>query len=296
MPDWPKIPKWSDLAGFLSDLPIPTFGEKLREFRTLRGKSIEDLSAEVGIPPTVLRDMESGARPAPSESIVNAMANALHLGKGDRESLVDAAELASPAMRKLAQKDKTPERPVFTAAILVFLIADIRGYTRFTQEYGDAAAARLTTRFSELAHSVAEQHDGRLVEVRGDEVLAVFASARQAILAAHMLQARCGDEAAAHPELPLAIGVGLDVGEPIPMEDGGYRGAALNRAARLCSLAGPGDVLVSTGIAHIAPQVDGITYVHRGHEELKGIAGPTPILQAARTEVLDADGGVEPGE
>lgn len=287
MPDWPKIPKWSDLTGFLSDLPIPKFGEKLREFRTLRGKTVEELAAEVGIPPTVLRDMESGARPAPSESTVITLANALHLDKSDRGALVDAAELASPTMRKLAQKDKTPERPVFTAAILVFLIADIRGYTRFTQEHGDIAAARLTTRFSELAHSIAEQYDGRVIEVRGDEVLAVFASARQALHAAHMLQSRCAEEAVAHPDLPLAIGIGLDVGEPVPMEDGGYRGAALNRAARLCSLAGPGDVLVSAGIAHVAPQVDGVTFVARGSEELKGIAGPTPVLQAAHTEVLD---------
>lgn len=288
MPDWPKIPKinWSDLGGFLNDLPIPSFGEKLHEYRTLRGKSIEELGAEVGLPPTVLRDMESGARPAPSTSTVRSLAAALHLDKDEREALMDAAELASLKVRKMAQHGQAPERHVFTAAILVFLIADIRGYTRFTQEHGDAAAARLTTRFGELAHGVAEQFDGRVVEMRGDEVLAVFASARQALLAAHTLQERCSAEAAAHPDLPLAIGVGLDVGEVVQMEDGGFRGAALNRAARLCSLAGPGDVLVSTGIAHIAPQVEGVTYVHRGNEELKGIAGPTPILQAAHTEVL----------
>jgi class 3 adenylate cyclase len=74
------------------------------------------------------------------------------------------------------------------------------------------------------------------------------------------------------------------------MEDGGYRGAALNRASRLCGLAGAGDVLVSTGIAHIAPQVEGVTFVPRGQQELKGIEGPTPILLAARTEVIDPDG------
>lgn len=300
MQDWLKrFPKLSELSDLLGNLPIPTFGERLREFRTLRGKSIDDLAAEVGIPATVLRDMESGARPAPTKGTVIALADALHIVKADRETFFEAAELSSSTMRKLTQKDKASERPVFTAAILVFLIADIRGYTRFTQEHGDGAAARLTSRFSELAHSVAEHYDGRVIEVRGDEVLAVFASARQALLAAHTLQARCAAEAEAHSDLPLAIGIGLDVGEPIPMEDGGYRGAALNRAARLCSLAGPGDVLVSTGIAHIAPQVDGVTYVHRGNEELKGIAGPTPVLQAARTEVLDPTGddtGAAPDE
>ena len=296
MQDWLKKLNIPDLSKVLEDLPknlplenlpVPSFGEQLREYRTLRGKSIDELAAAVGIPPMVLRDIENGTRAAPPESTVKLLAAALSLDRDEREEFLDAAELASSKMRKLTQKDKTAQRAPLTAAILVFMIADIRGYTRFTQQHGDAAAARLTSRFSELAHGVAEEYDGRVVEIRGDEVLTVFASARQALHAAHMLQARCGEEAAAHPDdLPLAIGIGLDVGEPIPMEDGGYRGAALNRAARLCSLAGPGDVLVSTGIAHIAPQVEGITYIHRGNEELKGIAGPTPVLQAAHTEVL----------
>ncbi|HEX5440676.1 MAG TPA: helix-turn-helix domain-containing protein [Ktedonobacterales bacterium] len=281
----------------LNNIPMPSFGEQLRDLRTLRGKSVEDLAAEVGITPMALRDIESGKRSAPSERTVIALANALHLEKDDRETLIDTAQLSSPMLRKiLGQEKASPSQTTLTAAILVFLIADIRGYTRFTEEHGDAAAARLTTRFSELAHSIAEQYDGRIVEVRGDEVLAVFASARQALHAAHMLQARCAEEATAHPDLPLAIGVGMDVGEPIPMEDGGYRGAALNRAARLCGIAGPGDVLVSTGVAYIAPQVDGVTYVHRGSEELKGIAGPTPILQAAHTEVLHPADDAQPDE
>ena len=35
--------------------------------------------------------------------------------------------------------------------ILTFLIADVRGYTRFTQDQGDEAAARLAATFAELA-------------------------------------------------------------------------------------------------------------------------------------------------
>src|SRR5262249_11329976 len=167
------------------------------------------------------------------------------------------------------RRSKTPEQPTLTAAILVFLIADIRGYTRFTQERGDSAAARLTARFAELAQGVVEQHDGQFVEARGDEILAAFASARQALRAAHALQTRCTEESDAHSDLPLAIGIGMDVGEAVPLENGGYRGAALNRSARLCALAGPGEVLVSVGVAYIAPQVEGVTFVARGQEQLK---------------------------
>ncbi len=76
-----------------------------------------------------------------------------------------------------------------------------------------------------------------MVELRGDEVVAFFGSPRQAIRAAVDLQRRLADETAADPSLPLPAGVGLDAGEAVPVE-GGYRGGALNLAARLCSQAG----------------------------------------------------------
>jgi class 3 adenylate cyclase len=73
----------------------------------------------------------------------------------------------------------------------------------------------------------------------------------------------------------------------VPVDEG-YRGAAVNRAARLCSLAGPGEVLVSTGVVYVAPQVDGVTFVPRGQEQLKGFDGSVPILLAAPTATIEA--------
>jgi class 3 adenylate cyclase len=75
--------------------------------------------------------------------------------------------------------DSTPrtEEP----EIRTFLIADVRGYTRYTQEHGDEAAARLAGSFAEIVESVVEGFDGRLVELRGDEALVVFGSPRAPI-------------------------------------------------------------------------------------------------------------------
>ena len=81
-----------------------------------------------------------------------------------------------------------------------FLIADVRGYSRFTEEYGDEAAARLAAKFVELVSEGVEAHGGTLIEVRGDEGLAVFTSARQAIRAAVDLQARFAEETEADSE------------------------------------------------------------------------------------------------
>src|SRR5579872_6431025 len=71
-----------------------------------------------------------------------------------------------------------------------FLIADVRNYTRFTEEHGDEAAARLTARFADLANEIVLARRGRVVELRGDEVLAVFDSVRDALHAGVDLQAR----------------------------------------------------------------------------------------------------------
>jgi YVTN family beta-propeller protein len=163
------------------------------------------------------------------------------------------------------------------APVKAILIADVRGYTRFTQEQGDEAAGRLAARFAELTRAVVEARDGTLVELRGDEALVVFPSPRQALRAAVELQERLVEATRAVPELPLGVGIGLDVGEPVELE-GGYRGAALNVAARLCSLSGPGEVLATREVVHLARAIEGIDYADRGEERLKGIADPVRIV------------------
>lgn len=286
---FPKIPNFFD--------HLPRFGERLRDYRTLRGMTVEEVAAAAGLAPKALREIESGVRNAPSTDTVKALADALRLGKDERETLLDAADLDAPFISAVLgrQPPTNSARPALAAAILVFLIADIRGYTRFTQEHGDEAAAQLTTRFADLAHAAVEQWDGQLVEVRGDEILAVFASARQAVHAAHELQTRYIEEAHAHPELPVGIGIGLDLGEAVAVDEG-YRGAALNRASRLCSLAGPGEVLVSTGVAYVAPQGDGVRFVPRGQEQLKGFDAPVAVLLASPVpaSVIEADEALPP--
>jgi WD40 repeat protein/class 3 adenylate cyclase len=171
--------------------------------------------------------------------------------------------------------------------VRAFLIADIRGYTTFTRERGDQSAARLATRFADLARDSVEARSGRVIELRGDEALAVFTSSGQAVRAALELQEACRESSADDPELPLPVGIGIDVGEAIPVEDG-YRGRALNMAARLCAKAGAGQVLLS---AQVVADIDGskapvdrgpgIRFEARGSAELKGFEGQVELFEAA---------------
>src|SRR5712691_802673 len=137
--------------------------------------------------------------------------------------------------------------PLPGAGIRTFLIADVRGYTAFTQQKGDEAAGRLAASFAEIAQEGVEAWGGILVELRGDEALAMFTSARSALRAANELADAFAEATEDDPTLPLRVGFGLDAGEAVPVA-GGFRGAALNLAARLCSKAGPGEVLASEGV------------------------------------------------
>jgi class 3 adenylate cyclase len=168
--------------------------------------------------------------------------------------------------------------------IRAFLIADIRGYTLFTQERGDATAAALAQRFEEIVREHVEPRGGSVVEVRGDEALAVFRSSRQAMLAAVDLQLRFLDETRRHPDRPLPVGIGLDAGEAVPVRDG-YRGGALNLAARLCGQAAAGEILCSQGMVHLARKVDGVKYVDRGELHLKGLSERVVVVAIASEDV-----------
>ncbi len=171
------------------------------------------------------------------------------------------------------------------ASTLTFLIADVRGYTAFTRERGDAAAAVLAGRFANLARDAVEARSGRVIELRGDEALAVFDSPGQAVRAAVEFQATCAEESLAEPSFQLPVGIGVDMGEAVPVEDG-YRGVALNMAARLCSNAAAGQVLVSRTIEAAVAAEPGIGFVERGPASFKGFDRPVDVIEV---RAADAD-------
>lgn len=129
-----------------------------------------------------------------------------------------------------------PEVEARRTGFRTFLIADVRGYTAYTRENGDEAAAALAATFAKNVREVVSARDGYLLELRGDEALVVFDSPRQALRTAIELQERFKEV-----ELPRGVGIGLDAGEAVPVE-GGYRGGALNLAARLCAQAQAGEI------------------------------------------------------
>jgi YVTN family beta-propeller protein len=164
------------------------------------------------------------------------------------------------------------------ASVRTFLIADVRGYTSFTQSHGDEEAGKLAARFAELARKSIETTGGELLELRGDEALCVFSSARQGLRAAVELQKCFRARTDAEPAFPLGIGIGLAAGEAVPIE-GGYRGGPLNLAARLCSRAGPGQILASETVTSLAGTLNELRFVERRGAQVKGLEKPVRVVE-----------------
>lgn len=165
-----------------------------------------------------------------------------------------------------------------TSSVRTFLIADIREYSRYTDECGDEAAAALSRRFATVVQEDIDAYDGALVEMRGDEALLVFTSARAAIRAAVDLQTQFR-ATAEELEIPLRVGIGIDSGEAVQLEDGSFRGSALNVAARLCGRASGGEVIISEATARLAGRIPGLVYTDGGRPRLKNIVEPIHIFK-----------------
>jgi branched-chain amino acid transport system substrate-binding protein len=162
--------------------------------------------------------------------------------------------------------------------VRTFLIADVRGYTRYTHTHGDEKAGNLATSFAGLARDAVTATGGEVIELRGDEALCAFRSARQAIRAAVELQIRFRQRVDGRPVFPLGIGIGLAAGEAVPVE-GGYRGGALNLAARLCSLAAPGQIFASETVTSLAGRFEGARFVERRAMRVKGLEKPVRPIE-----------------
>lgn len=145
---------------------------------------------------------------------------------------------------------------------------DLTGYTRLTEEQGDAAAAELAGRLAALVEGISRRYAGRPVRWLGDGGMFVFREADDAVGAAMEMVAQAQDSG-----LPPCH-IGIHCG-PVVFQDGDIYGSTVNIAARLSARATPGEVLVSRPVADRLPQPSRLEPV--GAVELKGVAQPVEV-------------------
>ncbi len=154
------------------------------------------------------------------------------------------------------------DRPVQLRLAIVFL--DMSSYTPITEVMGDAVAARIVERFSELVHETAARSDGRIVDRIGDAFLLVFPDPRAAIRSALEIERR----AAAEPQFPAVRGA-VHWGDLLYRE-GGYVGGSLNTASRVATQATPHQILATAAARNEAGSLVGVTFTPLGERRLKG--------------------------
>jgi adenylate cyclase len=150
---------------------------------------------------------------------------------------------------------------------------DLSGYTRLTEERGDAAAAEMAATLGGLVQRSASEHGGRPVKWLGDGVMLYFPEPSGAVLSALDMR-----EWVPSAGLPPAH-TGIDAG-PVIRQDGDYFGRTVNTAARIAAHAGPGEVLVSDAVERSVHDAR-VSFEDAGLVELKGSARPIRLHRVA---------------
>jgi adenylate cyclase len=156
---------------------------------------------------------------------------------------------------------------------VVIAFADLAGYTKLTEEQGEAQAVNAVEQFVELVEQTLPI-DARVIKTLGDEVMIVGADAGALTVWAVAL-------AGALPDGSPPPRIGIHSGAAL-YRDGDYYGREVNRAARVVARASGGEVLVTRPVVDAASRQDALDFELIGEVVLKGFTEPTELYSALR--------------
>ena len=158
------------------------------------------------------------------------------------------------------------------------LSADVVGYSRLISTDEDATVRRLAA-YREQVSLLVEQNRGRVVDFTGDNFLAEFPTALEAVQCAVEIQRVLkGRNADLPADQKMEFRIGVHLGD-IRVEEGRIYGDGVNIAARLESLAEPGGVCISATVRDQVRQKLDFGYDDLGEQTLKNITEPVRSYQ-----------------
>ncbi len=166
----------------------------------------------------------------------------------------------------------------FDRKLAAILSADVVGYSRLMAEDEEATVRTLTAYRSEIARLVKE-HRGRVVDSPGDNLLAEFPSAVEAVRCASEVQRVVKSRnSGLPPDRKMEFRIGVHLGE-VMVEGERIYGDGVNIAARLERLAEAGGVCIS-GVVHsqVWNKVE-LTYEDLGEQAVKNIPDPVRVYR-----------------
>ena len=167
------------------------------------------------------------------------------------------------------------------------LFADVRGSTTLAESTSPREFTRMMGRFFDTASKVLVDHDAIVDKFVGDEIIGIFVPAMaspqhaaRAVDAARTLLTETGFGTSAGPWVPIGIGVNTGVAYVGSIGDGSdtemtAMGDVVNVTARLSSVAGAGEILVTTAAAAAAGLPDDLP---RRSLQLKGKSRATDVV------------------
>jgi len=138
---------------------------------------------------------------------------------------------------------------------LAILFADVVGSTRLFDGLGDQRARVMVAICIDVMRTATEQHHGAVIKTIGDEIMATFPTADDALNAAGQMQ----KQITAHAELkvegqPVAIRIGCHFG-PVVLEARDVFGASVHTANRMTSQAKAGQIITTSAtVERLSPE------------------------------------------
>lgn len=203
----------------------------------------------------------------------------------------DLAETVLAAVRFVVEHDRAYGRVPATATdaaalptgFVTLLMTDIEDSTALLHRLGDRYRDLLND-VRGILRATVSRTGGREIDARADEFFAVFERPVDAVVAAAAIQRALGQRA--WPDgLEVRVRVGIHSGRPT-LTDVGYIGLAVHTAARVCSAARGGQIVISgaTRVAVGWTIPTGIYFRSLGRRRLPGLARAEELFQ------VEADG------
>ena len=174
-------------------------------------------------------------------------------------------------------------RPKLPTGQLTLLFADVEGSSRHMAELEDRYGPMLNA-IHRIQRSALRAHGGFEVDAHADELFAVFERAPDAVEAALAIQR--GLRRHAWPDdRDVRVRIGLHTGRPTRTPSG-YQGISVNTAARICSCAHGGQVLLSRSVRAALTEASPFELRSLGSYRLRGISDEHDLYQLLAPELL----------
>ncbi len=177
-----------------------------------------------------------------------------------------------------ADKDKVIRK------LRAILSADVKGYSLLMTD-DEIHTIQTLKAYRQIMSDLIMQHSGRVIDSPGDNLLAEFGSAVDALECAVYIQKRLKKENARFvDDKRLQFRIGVNIGDVIQDGDRIY-GSGVNIAARIEGLADPGGICISRNTYDQVKDKLQIGYEYLGEHEVKNIKEPVRLYKV----LLDSD-------